>query len=73
MHLAHLSGNTIFTVTISDSKVSGCSAKVEPIDLSSIPEDYHEFQDIFNKSSASTLPPHHPYNLKIELKEGAFY
>jgi hypothetical protein len=35
------------------------------------PEDYHEYQDVFSKSSASTLPPHRSYNLKIDLEEGA--
>jgi len=26
--------------------------------------------DVFSKAKASELPPHHDYNLKIELKEG---
>jgi hypothetical protein len=40
------------------------------IDLSGIPEDYHEFADVFSKGKAETLPPHCPYNLKIDLEEG---
>jgi hypothetical protein len=40
------------------------------IDLSGIPEDYHEFADVFSKGKAETLPPHRPYDLKIDLEEG---
>jgi hypothetical protein len=40
------------------------------IDLSSIPEEYHEFSDVFSKGKAETLPEHCPYNLKIDLEKG---
>jgi hypothetical protein len=40
------------------------------VDLSGIPEDYHEFTDIFSKGKVETLPPHRPYDLKINLEEG---
>jgi len=70
--LARVTGNSVFTITISNSdSVSGRSATADPVDLSGIPEDYHEFQDVFSKSSAGTLPPHRPYDLKIDLEEGA--
>ena len=53
----------------------GLSAKAmstgNPTDLSDIPEDYHEFADIFDKKKADTLPPHRSYDLKIEMEEGA--
>ena len=42
-----------------------------PADMSSIPKEYHKFSDIFNKTHADTLGPHKPYDLKIELKDGA--
>ena len=42
-----------------------------PMDLLDIPKDYHEFADVFDKKKAYTLPPHRPYNLKIETEEGA--
>jgi hypothetical protein len=56
--LARLPGNTIFTVTISNAtdSATGSAASAAPVDLSEIPEDYHEYQDVFSKSSASTLP-----------------
>jgi len=43
----------------------------EAPDLSNIPSEYHEFADVFSKTKAEVLAPHCPYNLKINLKEGA--
>jgi hypothetical protein len=65
--------NTIFTVTISNAtdSATGLAASAVLVDLSETPEDYHEYQDIFSKSRASTLPPHRSYDLKIDLEEGA--
>ena len=48
------------------------SAKLaEAPDLSNIPSEYHEFANVFSQTKAEILPPHHPYDLKINLKEGA--
>ena len=41
------------------------------ISLDGVPEEYHDFADIFSKSKAGVLVDHHPYNLKITLEEGA--
>ena len=69
--LARVKGNTVFSVTISSSdSVTGCSTNVEQVDLSDIPEDYHEYADVFSKSKASSLPPHRPFDLGIDLEEG---
>ncbi|KAL1942409.1 hypothetical protein VTO73DRAFT_6011 [Trametes versicolor] len=38
--------------------------------LSGIPEEYHEFADVFSKSQADILPEHRPYDLKITLEDG---
>ena len=35
--------------------------------MSSIPKDYHEFADVFSKGKADSLPPHRPYDLKIDI------
>ena len=35
--------------------------------MSLIPEDHHEFADIFSKGKADSLPPHRPYDLKIDI------
>ena len=39
-------------------------------DISSIPEEYH---DLFDKVQANVLPEHQPYDLKIDLEEGAYH
>jgi hypothetical protein len=53
----------------------GKSTKVNsetPVDLSSIPEDYHEFTDVFSKGKADMLPPHRSsVDLKIDIENGA--
>jgi hypothetical protein len=70
-----LEGSQIFQLSIGDTGLLGKSAKVNsetPIDLSSIPEDYHDFTDIFSKGKADTLPPHRSsVNLKIDIENGA--
>jgi len=48
------------------------SAKLaEAPDLSNVPSKYHEFADVFSKTKAEILAPHRPYDLKINLEEGA--
>ena len=44
---------------------------METPDLSNVPSKYHEFADVFSKTKAETLPPHCPYDLKINLEEVA--
>jgi len=43
----------------------------ETPDLSNVPSKYHEFADVFSKIKAEVLPPHRPYDLKINLEESA--
>jgi hypothetical protein len=31
-----------------------------------VPPQYHDYQDVFSEQDAKTLPPHRPYDLKIE-------
>jgi len=48
------------------------SAKlVEAPDLFNVPSEYYKFANIFNKTKAEVLASHYPYNLKINLEEGA--
>ena len=42
----------------------------EPSDLSHLPPEYHEFADVFSETKACSLPPHRPYDHKIELEDG---
>ena len=70
MRACKLPGAQRFKIHLS---VSGKSAVIsdETPDLSHIPEDYHDFADVFNKAKADTLAPHRPYDLKINLEEVA--
>ena len=42
-----------------------------PPDLSSVPEEYHDFTYVFDKAEADMLASHRPYDLTINLKEGS--
>lgn len=44
---------------------------VDDPDLSAVPEEYHEYTDVFSKGKADTLAGHRPYDLKIDLEDGA--
>jgi len=39
------------------------------INLSSVPEEYYKYANVFSKSKAETLAFHCPYNLWIELEK----
>jgi len=43
----------------------------ETPDLSNVSSKYYKFADVFSKTKAEVLTPHHPYDLKINLEEGA--
>ena len=48
------------------------SAKLaEAPDLFNVPSEYYEFTNVFSKSKAEVLAPYQPYDLKINLEEGA--
>src|SRR6202041_3886050 len=69
-----LPGSQSFSITLSNGKTSARSALAsaeKPIDLPGIPEEYHDFANVFSKVKANQLPPHRPYDLKINIKEGS--
>jgi hypothetical protein len=72
LHACHLPGSQSFQLNLAKKMLSGKSVALtrDPIDLSSIPEEYHKFSDVFSKGKAKTLPEHCSYNLKINLEEG---
>ncbi|XP_077336648.1 protein orai-2 isoform X1 [Lithobates pipiens] len=39
--------------------------------LPSLPEEYHDFGNVFDKGQAGSLPPHQPYDCAIDLQPGA--
>jgi len=43
----------------------------ETPNLSNISSEYYKFTDVFSKTKAKVLASHHPYDLKINLEEGA--
>ena len=56
------------------SEVSLRSSKVAsdtPKPSFKIPDKYTDFSDVFDEIAADELPEHRPYDLKIELEEGA--
>jgi hypothetical protein len=67
-----LPGSQSYRIHLSDPALSAKSASVsdEAPDLTHIPEEYHDFADVFSKAKADTLAPHRPYDLKINLEEG---
>ena len=46
------------------------SKKVEKTDEELVPEEYHEYLDIFNEERAHRFPESRPWDHKIEMKEG---
>src|SRR5258708_240366 len=38
--------------------------------LNRVPQEYHDFRDMFSGKKANVLPPHQLYDLKIDLEEG---
>ena len=72
LHASKLPGSHNFELCLHSSNIQANSAKlVETPDLSNVPSKYYEFADVFSKNKAETLPPHCPYDLKINLEEGA--
>ena len=65
-----LEGTQCFQLRISLPEVTGHSTSSTPVDLNVLPEDYHNFTDVFSKSKAGKLADHRPYDLKIILDEG---
>ena len=43
----------------------------EEIDLSVVPSEYHDLQQVFSKDKALSLPPHRPYDCTIDLLPGS--
>jgi len=71
LHASKLPGSHNFELCLHSSDIQTNSTKLaETPDLSNVPSEYHKFADIFSKTKAETLPPHHPYDLKINLEEG---
>ena len=72
LHTSKLLGSHNFELCLHSSDIQANSAKlVEAPNLSNVPSEYHEFTNIFSKTKAEVLTPHHSYDLKINLEKGA--
>jgi len=72
LHTSKLLGFHNFKLYLRSSDIQANSAKLaETPDLSNVPSEYHEFANVFSKTKAETLSAHRPYDLKINLEEGA--
>jgi len=72
LHASKLPGSHNFKLYLCSLDIQANSTKLaEASDLSNIPSEYHKFADVFSKTKAETSPSHRPYNLKINLEEGA--
>ena len=72
LHALKLLGSHNFELCLCSLDIQANSAKLaETPDLSNVPSEYHKFADVFSKTKAEVLPPHHPYDFKINLEEGA--
>ena len=68
-----MQGSQCFCLQVVTPEAVGCLVSVSPVTISldGVPEEYHDFADIFSKSKAGVLVDHCPYDLKITLEEGA--
>ena len=64
-----LSGSKTFSLQFCSTIQAKSTTVSEKIDLSAIPEEYHEYADVFSKSKAKTLALHCPYDLRINLEK----
>ena len=72
LHASKLLDFHNFKLCLHSSDIQANSAKlVETPDLSNVPSKYYKFVNVFSKTKAEILPPHRPYDLKINLEEGA--
>ena len=73
-HACKLEGSIPFSLSL--SSMSTWAAAIsngipnDPVDLTRVPLEYHNYADIFSKKKANTLAPHQPFDLKIKLEEG---
>ena len=72
LHTSKLPGSNNFELYLYSSEIQTNSTKLAKApNLSNIPSKYHEFADIFSKTKTEVLSPHHSYDFKINLEEGA--
>jgi len=72
LHTSKLLSSSNFELCLCSSDIQANSTKLaEAPNLSNVPFKYHKFANIFSKTKAEVLAHHCPYDLKINLEEGA--
>ncbi len=72
LHASKLLGSHNFELCLCSLDIQANSTKLaEAPDFSNVSSEYYEFANVFSKTKAEVLTPHHSYNLKINLEEGA--
>jgi len=72
LHASKLPGSYNFELCLYSLDIQANSTKLaEAPNFSNVPSEYHEFTNVFSKNKAEVLTLHHPYDLKINLEEGA--
>ena len=68
-----MQGSKCFCIQVVTPEATGqsVSASLVTVNLDGVPEEYHNFVDVFSKTKAGVLAHHCPYDLKITLEEGA--
>src|SRR5882724_7245531 len=71
-HASKLEGSKCFQLQISHPEVTSqtMTTTEKTVNMDNVPEEYHNFTDVFSKSKASKLAKHQPYYLKINLDKG---
>jgi hypothetical protein len=59
------------TLSLSETALIASEEEADTHLLSELPPMYHEFAKVFGEEEFKVLPPHRPYDLAIDLKEGA--
>ena len=72
LYTSKLPGSNNFKLCLCSLDIQTNSAKLaETSDLSNVLSKYHEFADVFSKTKAEVLTSYRPYDLRINLEEGA--
>jgi hypothetical protein len=59
------------TITLAESGWVASKEEADENPLQGLPSIYHKFSKVFGEEEFKVLPPHCPYDLSIDLKEGA--
>ena len=65
-----LPSSVTFQLQLTPDSLFDKAATEVPVDLSLVPEEFHKFANVFSIGKADALPPHHSYDLKMDLEEG---